>query len=107
MGNTQGVGYLSPDEVEQYKELTRFSEDDLKRLHRRFRRIDTDGSGSLTIDEFAAIPDLAANPLLHRILDIFDENKDSQIEFKEFIKVLSIFSQAGDVEGKLRCGFFF
>jgi hypothetical protein len=35
------------------------SEKELKRLHRRFKKLDKDSSGTLTIDEFMSIPELA------------------------------------------------
>jgi serine/threonine-protein phosphatase 2B regulatory subunit len=59
----------------------------------------------LTIDEFTSIPELAVNPLLERVISIFDENKDNEIEFKEFIGALSVFSDKGNTEGKLRFAF--
>jgi hypothetical protein len=37
----------------------------LKRLHRRFKKLDTDGSDTLTIDEFMSIPELAGALLLN------------------------------------------
>jgi len=43
------------------------------------------------------------NPLLERVVSIFDENGDSEIEFKEFIRALSIFSDKGNKEEKLKC----
>jgi serine/threonine-protein phosphatase 2B regulatory subunit len=46
---------------------------------------------------------LKANPLLERVLDVFDENKDGEIQFTEFITALSIFNQRGNDEAKLRC----
>ena len=49
------------------------------------------------------IPELAANPLLARVLSIFDTNKDDVIEFSEFISALSIFSDKGTKEQKLNC----
>jgi Ca2+-binding EF-hand superfamily protein len=81
------------------------TEKELKRLHRRFKKLDKDGSGTLTIDEFTSIPELAVNPLLERVISIFDENKDNEIEFKEFIGALSVFSDKGNKEGKLRFAF--
>eukprot|EP01130_Rhizamoeba_saxonica_P014762 TRINITY_DN647_c0_g1_i2.p2 TRINITY_DN647_c0_g1~~TRINITY_DN647_c0_g1_i2.p2 ORF type:complete len:133 (+),score=36.63 TRINITY_DN647_c0_g1_i2:385-783(+) len=48
------------------------------------------------------IPELAMNPLLERVLQIFDENKDNEIEFKEFINSLSVFSGTGNKEAKLK-----
>lgn len=79
------------------------TEDELRRLHRRFKKLDKDGSGTLTTDEFLSVPELANNPLLERVFAIFDKNKDEEIEFKEFISALSTFSEKGNKEGKLRC----
>lgn len=52
-----------------------------------------------------SIPELAVNPLLERVVAIFDTNKDNQVEFKEFISGLSIFSDKGNKEGKLKFAF--
>jgi serine/threonine-protein phosphatase 2B regulatory subunit len=81
------------------------TEDELKRLYRRFKKLDKDNSGTLTTDEFLSVPELAGNPLLERVIAIFDKNKDDEIEFKEFISALSTFSEKGNKEGKLRCRF--
>lgn len=54
-------------------------------------------------DEFLSIPELAGNPLLSRIIAIFDTNKDEEIEFTEFVKALSTFTNRDNLEGKLRC----
>merc|ERR1711991_643319 len=103
MGNMQAG--LTPEESEEMERLSNFSQEELKKLYRRFRKLDADGSGTLTTDEFLNIPELAANPLLHRIIDIFDTNKDSEIEFKEFIAALSTFSGKGNKEEKLKFAF--
>jgi serine/threonine-protein phosphatase 2B regulatory subunit len=87
------------------KLMSNFTEKELKRLHRRFKKLDKDGSGTLTLDEFMSIPELAVNPLLERVVAIFDTNKDNQVEFKEFISGLSIFSDKGNKEGKLKFAF--
>jgi len=102
MGNTTS---LSNEEVEAMKLMSNFSEKELKRLHRRFTKLDKDGSGTLTMDEFMEIPELASNPLLERVISIFDSNKDREIEFSEFISALSIFSDKGNKEGKLKFAF--
>lgn len=72
-------------------------------MYRRFKKLDKDGSGTLTTDEFLSIPEFASNPLLERVIAIFDTNKDEEIEFKEFISALSIFSSKENKEAKLRC----
>ena len=57
------------------------TEKELRRLQRRFNKLDADGSGSLSTEEFSNIPELASNPLLERIISIFDTNKNEEIEF--------------------------
>jgi len=92
-------------QLEEFKNLTNFSEEELKRLWRRFKKLDTDNSGTLTTDEFLSVPELASNPLLERVIAIFDTNKDDEIEFKEFISALATFSEKGNTEAKLKFAF--
>lgn len=46
---------------------------ELLRLKKRFMKLDVDGSGSIDKDEFLQIPQIANNPLAHRMIAIFDE----------------------------------
>eukprot|EP01105_Mastigella_eilhardi_P002904 TRINITY_DN13757_c1_g1_i1.p1 TRINITY_DN13757_c1_g1~~TRINITY_DN13757_c1_g1_i1.p1 ORF type:complete len:184 (-),score=86.12 TRINITY_DN13757_c1_g1_i1:133-630(-) len=84
---------------------TNFTETELRRLYRRFKKLDTDGSGTLTPDEFTAIPDLKMNPLLGRLLSIFDKNKDEEIQFSEFVTTLATLSNKGSQQQKLQFAF--
>eukprot|EP01091_Cochliopodium_minus_P008464 TRINITY_DN1923_c0_g1_i1.p1 TRINITY_DN1923_c0_g1~~TRINITY_DN1923_c0_g1_i1.p1 ORF type:complete len:207 (-),score=69.83 TRINITY_DN1923_c0_g1_i1:374-919(-) len=102
MGNDLNV---DSKEVEEFKNLTNFSEEELKRLWRRFKKLDKDDNNTLTTEEFREIPELASNPLLERVIAIFDTNKDDEIEFKEFISALSTFSVKGNIEAKLKFAF--
>eukprot|EP00033_Pygsuia_biforma_P001362 GCRY01001543.1.p1 GENE.GCRY01001543.1~~GCRY01001543.1.p1 ORF type:complete len:178 (+),score=24.50 GCRY01001543.1:205-738(+) len=95
----------SQSEIEDLQNLTKFSQGELKRLFRRFQKLDKDGSGTITVDEFNDIPDLQMNPLLTRVISIFDTNKDSQVEFSEFIQALSIFTNQSSEEEKLKFAF--
>jgi len=77
----------------------------LKKIHRRFKKLDTDHSGTISLEEFTKIPELANNPLLQRIISVFDTNKDDEIQFSEFLSGLSIFTSKGNREAKLRFAF--
>ena len=79
------------------------TEYELRRLYRRFKKLDRNGSGTLTADEFEAIPELSQNPLLSRLLAIFDKNKDEEIQFSEFVGTLATLSDKGSQDAKLRC----
>ncbi|CAI9722077.1 calcineurin subunit B type 1 [Octopus vulgaris] len=82
-----------------------FDADEIKRLGKRFRKLDLDNSGSLSIDEFMSLPELQQNPLVQRVIDIFDTDGNGEVDFKEFIEGVSQFSVKGDKESKLRFAF--
>eukprot|EP01114_Cavostelium_apophysatum_P005659 TRINITY_DN16840_c0_g1_i1.p1 TRINITY_DN16840_c0_g1~~TRINITY_DN16840_c0_g1_i1.p1 ORF type:complete len:181 (-),score=44.26 TRINITY_DN16840_c0_g1_i1:36-578(-) len=101
MGNVPGVN-LSPEEIEQIKTDSKLTEKELKKLHRRFKKIDADGSGTLQLSEFQNIPELAMNPLLERVISVFDKDKNDEVDFQEFISGLATFTQKGNKDDKLR-----
>ena len=68
----------------------------------RFKKLDLDNSGSLSVDEFMSLPELQQNPLVQRVIEIFDDDGNGEVDFKEFIQGISQFSVKGDKETKLR-----
>jgi serine/threonine-protein phosphatase 2B regulatory subunit len=79
-----------------------FSQEELLMLEQRFRRLDTDKSGKLEPNEFFDIPELAQNPLVQRVISVFDQNKDGSISFYEFVTGISKLSEAGSENDKMR-----
>ncbi|ODN80377.1 hypothetical protein L202_02630 [Cryptococcus amylolentus CBS 6039] len=102
-----------------------FSGPELMRLKKRFMKLDKDGSGSIDKDEFLQIPQIANNPLAHRMIAIFDEewvlnarhvqrgignqlmnhSGSGTVDFQEFVGGLSAFSSKGGRDEKLRFAF--
>jgi len=63
-----------------------FSNEELSRLEKRFRKLDADSDGSVSIQEiFDAIPNLKDNPLVQRVVEVFDEDESGGVDFKEFV----------------------
>ena len=60
--------------------------DEIRRLGKRFRKLDLDNSGSLSIDEFMSLPELQQNPLVQRVIDIFDADGNGEVDFKGNVK---------------------
>ena len=56
--------------------------DEIRRLGKRFRKLDLDNSGSLSVDEFMSLPELQQNPLVQRVIEIFDEDGNGEVDFK-------------------------
>jgi len=82
-----------------------FDAEEIKRLGKRFKKLDLDNSGSLSVDEFMSLPELQQNPLVQRVIEIFDDDQNGEVDFKEFIQGVSQFSVKGDKDTKLRFAF--
>jgi len=89
MGNQSS---LTAQQIEDAKLQSGFTPDEIARLFKRFKKLDVDNSGSLSTEEFLAIPELEHNPLVRRVVDTFDSNKNGDVDFQEFVKALTIFS---------------
>lgn len=68
---------------------------ELRRLTRRFKKLDVDGSGSLSVEEFMSLPELQQNPLVQRVIDIFDEDGNGEVDFRgdTFLWLLNLFEK--------------
>jgi Ca2+-binding EF-hand superfamily protein len=79
--------------------------DEIRRLSKSFKRLDLNQNGALDVDEFLQIPELQQNPLVRRVIEIFDEDGNGEVDFKEFIRGCSLFSVNCDKESKLKFAF--
>ncbi|XP_047379620.1 calcineurin subunit B type 2 [Sciurus carolinensis] len=94
------------NEASYPKEMcTHFDHEEIKRLGRSFKKLDFNKSGALSVDEFMSLPELRQNPLVKRVIDIFDTDGNGEVDFTEFIRGTSQFSVKGDEEQKLRFAF--
>lgn len=82
-----------------------FDPDEIARLGKRFRKLDLDSNGALSVEEFMTLPELQENPLVQRVVDIFDQDGNGEVDFHEFIEGVSQFSVKGDKLSKLRFAF--
>jgi serine/threonine-protein phosphatase 2B regulatory subunit len=83
---------FTQDELKELQRGTTFTQQQILRLHKRFTKLDSDGNGEISRAEFQSIAGLSQNPLLERVLTIFDTNGDQSVDFKEFVKALAIFA---------------
>lgn len=56
--------------------------DEIRRLSRSFRKLDLNQNGSLSVDEFMSIPELQQNPLVKRVIDILDTDRNGEVDFQ-------------------------
>ncbi|KAJ3636297.1 hypothetical protein Zmor_008990 [Zophobas morio] len=105
MGGHLSVDNLSAEETEELCQLTGFSSEQIRNLYTRFKHLDRDNSGTISSEEFISVPELAMNPLITRIIALFDENFTDHINFRDFCFTLSVFRPSGNREAKLRAAF--
>ncbi|KAJ3326080.1 Calcineurin subunit B type 2 [Gonapodya sp. JEL0774] len=105
MGNRPST--LLPEEIEEMQNaaLADLTEEEINRLYARFCQLDKSRSGAISTEEFFHIPELAMNPLAPRIVSVFDEDGRGEVNFRQFVKNLSIFSPKAKREVKLRFAF--
>jgi len=101
MGATQS----QLEQLAQLEAQSIFTQQELQRLLVKFRKLDTDGSGSLSVDEFFKDEEIRNNPLAKRVISIFDEDNGGDVDFEEFVKGLSIFSTKSEKKDKLMFAF--
>ncbi|XP_036289073.1 calcineurin subunit B type 2 [Pipistrellus kuhlii] len=82
-----------------------FDHDEIKRLGKRFKKLDVNSSGALSANELLSLPELWHNPLAKRVFEVFDADGDGQVDFEEFVAGTSQFSIRSDEEQKLRFAF--
>jgi serine/threonine-protein phosphatase 2B regulatory subunit len=74
-------------------------------LYERFQDLDRKKKGYLAAEDLKLIPELAMNPLSHRIIRLFDPNQTDRINFRDFVRALWVFDPKCPVEKKFRASF--
>ena len=98
MGQSLSVD-LTQEDIEELEDLCehRFTQTEIQVLYKRFRKLDKDKKGFIAPEELLAIPEFMLNPLSQRLVTLFEN-----VNFKDFLKLLSSFSSKASKEEKLR-----
>ena len=99
MGQTQNI--QSPQPTTQNV----FTPQDIHKLYKRFKKLDTNGDGHIEKRDLDHIPGIGNNPLLGRIIATFDKNGNNKISFMEFINGLATLSTGTDEQAKNQFAF--
>ena len=89
----------------QSKEDFVFSKEELKILLKNFKQLDKDNSGFIEPNELFDHPDLKDNPIVQRIICVFDENIDGCISFYEFVNGLTALTSGSNPVDKYKFAF--
>lgn len=89
MGNQSS---LTAKQIEEAEHNCDFAPEEIQQLFKKFNKLDTNHSGSLSAEKFLAVPELENNPLVRRVVATLDANQSGDVDFMEFISVLSVFA---------------
>eukprot|EP00727_Mastigamoeba_balamuthi_P008898 m51a1_g4630 hypothetical protein (182) ;mRNA; r:325070-325921 len=93
---------LLEEEVEEIRqECCYLSNKDIKRLFKRFQKLDRESRGSVARTDLMKVPDFAMNPLRERVAELFSSS-DGLINFKQFCHALAPFHRDAPVEDKIK-----
>lgn len=81
---------MTLQEKKRLVKAANFSQENILKLYKRFCQLDSNNNGKLDLKEILNIPDMNENPLVNRLLDVFDTNSDGGISFSELLVGLGI-----------------
>jgi len=68
------------------QDISQIDSTEIQKMLHKFGKLDEDKSGALSAKEFMQIPELTSNPLVERVIDIFDINGNGEVSFLFFSK---------------------
>lgn len=78
-----------PEETNQQVN-EQFTEEEVLKLYQRFRSFDDSGDGRIGLNHILKLePSLTDNPLMSRVLSVFDKGGDGKVSFLEFVSGLA------------------
>lgn len=95
---------LKSHELDEFAKVTAFSLDQINNLYTHFKAISAieKDDGVIDYDEFCAALDIQKTLITKRLFQIFDENHDTVLNFREFIVGISILNEENiDMQIKL------
>eukprot|EP00927_Polykrikos_kofoidii_P068950 TRINITY_DN6430_c0_g1_i1.p1 TRINITY_DN6430_c0_g1~~TRINITY_DN6430_c0_g1_i1.p1 ORF type:complete len:177 (-),score=36.66 TRINITY_DN6430_c0_g1_i1:88-618(-) len=97
MGNDQSLP-ISQDDMHS---IAHFNKTDITRLYAKFRALDQDGNGQLDPNEIIGVAELAENPLVQRVISVFDKDNSGSVSFIEFLLGMSKLATGTSEDQKL------
>mmetsp|Transcript_24410 Transcript_24410/g.29794 ORF Transcript_24410/g.29794 Transcript_24410/m.29794 type:complete len:181 (+) Transcript_24410:49-591(+) len=96
---------MDTNDIESFD--SKFTNDETKKLLKNFKNLDRDNDGFLSKDEFLHIEQLQQNPMVSRVLEIFDDDGNDMIDFTEFLDALYVFASTAQEQNQAKVRFAF
>lgn len=105
MGNNQSQETpLSNEEISECVKTSHFDEDEIKKLHKKFKIIAESQirDGIINMGEFQQALGVESRGFAERLFNAFDKDKTMTLEFKEFVHSLSAMCPKANLDEKAR-----
>jgi len=114
----QSTSNLKQEDLDALEQSSHFNQREIKKLYKRFRKLDRSGVGGLSVclfmlgffislfeqeAEFMHIPELAMNPLSKRIIALFAKDSAERVDFREVRFRHSLQYERPAIYSLLRC----
>jgi calcium and integrin-binding protein 1 len=106
-----GTSAFTDKELDEYRELTRFSKAEILHLHSRFKALDPetvneDREAPISMDRILAdLPELCVNPFKYRICKVFSSSGDGALTFEDFLDLAAAFGENSSRNSKIEWAF--
>lgn len=68
----------------------------------RFTKL-SQGSSKISVNQFELLPELAGNPFLPRLFEMFDADQDGKLSLPEFNSAIDFFLRLQSIDDKEEC----
>eukprot|EP00164_Ancoracysta_twista_P007315 GFYU01010359.1.p1 GENE.GFYU01010359.1~~GFYU01010359.1.p1 ORF type:complete len:185 (+),score=60.83 GFYU01010359.1:126-680(+) len=96
---------LKQKEMEYFMDRYKMGKESIDVMYERFKKVDTDNSGAITVDEFADSLGIDDKDYAKKLFHLFDKDSNGKIDFKEFLIGMANLSSTGDIEEKVKFAF--
>eukprot|EP01016_Furgasonia_blochmanni_P052012 TRINITY_DN8251_c0_g1_i3.p4 TRINITY_DN8251_c0_g1~~TRINITY_DN8251_c0_g1_i3.p4 ORF type:complete len:172 (-),score=32.33 TRINITY_DN8251_c0_g1_i3:11-526(-) len=84
---------LANNEINQIQDITSLNPKQIKKVHKKFRKLDRSNKGFVSYDDFYQQPEINKNPVGDRITALLTSGDGKQIDFLRFVKAMADFSK--------------
>eukprot|EP00126_Sphaerothecum_destruens_P009564 Sdes_comp20535_c0_seq1m15209 len=95
---------LTSNELQTLGNISKLSKGQIKTLFGRFCLLNKGReSNTLAVESLSEMPEFIMSPMTAKLLPFFDPSQTGQVEFRDFVTTLAVFSPASSLKEKTKC----
>ncbi|XP_061185117.1 calcium and integrin-binding protein 1-like [Saccostrea echinata] len=105
MGTTKSVSVFTEEELQDYRDLTVFTKNEIQHVYERFQVFGTKKNpatkeSKIPREDLYKLKELRVNPFKDRIVTVFSSSRDGYMTFEDFLDMMSVFSEKSPIQIK-------